>query len=110
MPEEAKVCSSEFQGSELAVSHPHCPKDLELHHFMVTTAVAATELHILHQSLFIGENKIQHSTSPRGLLCHLEKEIIVNAFQEPLGLLMPCCVVLSTDIGVVEVPHEDQDL
>jgi len=40
------VCSCEDQGSELAL-HPHCcPKDLELHHFMVTAAKAAIELHL----------------------------------------------------------------
>jgi len=40
----------------------------------------------------------------------LEKEVIINAVQEPPGLLMPCCVVPPTDIGMVEVLHEDQDL
>ncbi|KAK4819332.1 hypothetical protein QYF61_001165 [Mycteria americana] len=58
----------------------------------------------------VGENKVQHSTSPPWLLYHLEKEVIINTFQEPPGLLMPCCVVPPTDIGVVEVPHEDQGL
>lgn len=32
----------------------------------------------------------------------------MNAFQEHPGLPVPCCVVLSTDAGVVEVPCEDQ--
>ncbi|KAK4826033.1 hypothetical protein QYF61_003854 [Mycteria americana] len=62
--------------------------------------------------LLIGENKVQHSTSPHWLLYHLEKEVTLNAFQEPLGLLMPCCVVVvpPTNIKAVEVPHEDQGL
>ncbi|KAK4832374.1 hypothetical protein QYF61_022229 [Mycteria americana] len=52
IPEEAKVCSPEAQGSELAVHPPQCPKDLELHSFMVTAAKAAlpcllAELHAL---------------------------------------------------------------
>jgi len=46
-----------------------------------------------HQHLLVGENKVQHSTSPHGLLYHLEKEVITNAVQNPPGSLMPCCVV-----------------
>ncbi|KAK4821027.1 hypothetical protein QYF61_012113 [Mycteria americana] len=34
IPEEAKVCSLEVQGNELAVCPAWCPKDLELHCFM----------------------------------------------------------------------------
>ncbi|KAK4832223.1 hypothetical protein QYF61_021070 [Mycteria americana] len=100
IPEETKACSPEVQGSELAVCPPQCPKDLELHHFMVTAAKAALELHIPSEPLLVGENKVQHSTSPRWLLYHLEKEVIINAFQEPPGLLIPCCVVCPTDSGV----------
>ncbi|KAK4805791.1 hypothetical protein QYF61_000397, partial [Mycteria americana] len=88
IPEEAKVCSPEGQGSELAVCPPRCPKDLKFHYFMVTAAKAVLELHIPHQPLLVGENKVQHSTSHRWLhLCHLEKEVIINAFQEPPRLL-----------------------
>ncbi|GAB0192653.1 hypothetical protein GRJ2_001730600 [Grus japonensis] len=108
--EEAKVCSPEVQGSELAVCPPHCPEDLELHHFMVTAAKAALELHIPYQPLLVGENKVQNGTSPCWVLYHLEKEVIIDAFQEPPGLLMPCCVVPPTDIRVTEVPHKDQGL
>ncbi|KAM9634999.1 uncharacterized protein ACIBXB_015978 [Morphnus guianensis] len=110
IPEEAKLCSPEVQGSELAVRPPRHPKDLELHHFMVTEAKAALELHIPHQPLLVGENKVQHSPSPRWLLHHLEKEFPISAFQEPPGLLMPCRVVPPTDIRVVEVPREDQSM
>ncbi|KAK4813670.1 hypothetical protein QYF61_017637, partial [Mycteria americana] len=110
IPEETKVFSPEVQGSELAVRPPRCPKDLELHHFMVTAAKAALGLHIPHQPLLVGENKVQHSTSPHWLPCHLEKEVIINTFQEPPRLLMSCCVAPPTDIGVVEVSHEDQGL
>ncbi|KAK4826701.1 hypothetical protein QYF61_010916 [Mycteria americana] len=100
IPEEAKVCSPEVQGSELAVFPPRRPKDLKLHHFMVIAAKAALELHIPHQPLLVGENKVQHSTSPRWFLYHLEKEGIISTFQEPHRLLMPCCVVPPTDIRV----------
>jgi len=34
----------------------------------------------------------------------LEKEVTINAVQEPPGLLKPCCAVPPTDIAVVEVP------
>jgi len=37
-------------------------------------------------------------------------EAIINAVQEPPGLLMLCCVAPPTDIGVVDVLHEDQGL
>ncbi|KAK4822677.1 hypothetical protein QYF61_019044 [Mycteria americana] len=104
IPEEAKVCSPEVQSTELAVHSPRCPKDLEFHHFMVTAAKAALELHIPYQLLPVGENKVQHSTIPHWLLYHLEKEIIINTFQEPPGLLMPCCVVPLTDIGLEKTP------
>ncbi|KAK4829762.1 hypothetical protein QYF61_006486 [Mycteria americana] len=103
IPEEAKVCSPEVHGSELAVHPPQCPKDLEHRRLMVTAAKAALELHIPHQPLLVGENKVQHSTSPLWFLYHLEKEFIINAFEEPPRLLMlcwTCCVVPLTDIGV----------
>jgi len=50
---------------------------------MVTAAKAALELHIPHQPLLFGANKVQHSTSPRGLLYHLEDEVITTTLQEP---------------------------
>ena len=75
---------------------------------MVTKIKAALELHITHQPLLLGEDKIQHSTSSHGFLYHLEGEVIINAFQ--LQLLVPCYVVLPTDIRMIEVPHEDHVL
>ncbi|GAB0210107.1 hypothetical protein GRJ2_003476500 [Grus japonensis] len=108
IPQEAKVCSPEVQGSELAECPPRCPEDPELHHFVVTAAKAALELDIPYQALLIGENKVQHGTSPRGLLYHLEEKVIINTFQEPPALLVPCCVLPPADVGVVEVHHKDQ--
>lgn len=58
VPESAKVCSSEVQGSGLALQPPCFPMDLELHHFMVTSAKAALEFHISHQLLPVAENKV----------------------------------------------------
>lgn len=72
---------------------------LRIHHFVITTAKAALELCIPHQPFLVGENMVQHNTSCL-LLSHLEKGVIVNAFQEPSGLLMSFCVVLPTDSGI----------
>lgn len=66
---------------------PHCPKELELHHFMVTATKTALEFHIPHQPLLADENKAQHSTSLHQLLYHLENEVIINTFHEPPVLL-----------------------
>ena len=74
------LSSPEVQGSELAVRPPRCPEDPELHHFTVTAAKAALELPIPHQTLLVCENKVHHSTSPRGLLYRLEREVA-----------LPCC-------------------
>lgn len=59
IPQEVKVCSPQVQGSELAAHSPGCPKDPELHHFIVTVAKAALEHHIPYQSLPVGENKVK---------------------------------------------------
>lgn len=82
--------------------------DLESYHFMITAAKAVLELHIPHQPFFVGEIKVQHSTTPYWLFYHLEEEVILNAFQELSGLLLLCSVVPLTDIGELEVPHKDQ--
>ncbi|KAJ7420178.1 hypothetical protein BTVI_22529 [Pitangus sulphuratus] len=55
--------------------------------------------------------RTRSSTTPLyWLQYHLEKEVIVNTFQEHPGELMPCCVFPLIDIRVFEVPHEDQGL
>lgn len=99
--EEAKVCSPKVQGCELDIHPFHCPTDLELQHFMVTAAKAATDLHIPNEPCIAGENKAQQSTSPHWLLYCLGKEVGINAFQEPSELLMSCCVVPPTGLRVV---------
>lgn len=64
--------------------------------------------------LLASENEVQHSISPCCLLCHLEKEVTISAFllysvsAMPPGCPLPHCAVPPTDIGVVQVPHEDQ--
>lgn len=37
-------------------------------------------------------------------------DIIINTFQDPLGLLMPCCAVPPEGTRAVEIPLEDQGL
>ncbi|CAM9626289.1 unnamed protein product [Bubo scandiacus] len=64
----------------------------------------------LQPSLFLNSLNFTFLTGPCWLLYHLEKEFNINTFQEPPGLLMPCCVVPPTYIRMVEVPHDDQDL
>ena len=103
--EEAKVCSPVNLLCALLASLRILNSTL-----MVTATKAALDLHSSHESLLVGENEIQHSSSPHWLLSHLEKEVIINAFQEPPGLPMPGYAVPPTDIRVVEVPHEDQGL
>ena len=40
----------------------------------------------------------------------MENEFVTNAFQEPPGLLVPCCVVAPADVAVVKVLHEELGL
>lgn len=89
----------------MLVRSPRCPKDLELYHFMVTAAKVAFGLHTPPQSLLVGENKVQHSTSHHQQIYHLE--VIINALQEAPGLLMPSCVVPPNSYWEVEASHED---
>ena len=76
---------------------------------MATAAKAALELYIPYQPHFVGKNKVQHGTYICWLLYHLEKEIIINGL-EPPGLCLSSCLVFPADIGVVDIPHEDQCL
>lgn len=45
---------------------------------------------------------IQQSTSPHQVLCHLDRDLIISAFQE-LDCSLPSAFVPPADIGVVEV-------
>lgn len=77
---------------------------------MVTTAKAAFDLCIPNKHLLVDEKEVQHSSSPHCLHYHLEKEVIINAFQEPPGLPMSHYVIHPADVRVVKVPHEYHDL
>lgn len=77
---------------------------------MVTTAKAAFDLCIPNKHLLVDEKEVQHSSSPHCLHYHLEKEVIINAFQEPPGLPMSHYVIHPADARVVKVPHEYHDL
>ena len=86
--------------NELAVGLPHCPKDLGLHHFTAAAAKAVLQIHVPPKALFVGKNEILHSISPCWILYHLEKEVIIKAFQESPGLPTPCCVFPPRDISL----------
>ena len=74
--------------------------DPELHHLIVTAAKAAPSLHILNQSFFVCQYRVQQHTSPCWLLQHLCQEVIINSLQEPPGLCVPGCVVFPADSTV----------
>lgn len=76
----------------------------EFHHFMGSATRAALELHFPSKPLLVDENSVQHSTFPHWFLWHLEKEFITNTLQEPLWLLMPCCVVHPKILGWLKTP------
>lgn len=65
---------------------------------MVTVAKTAPNLHISNQTFLVSQYKVQQHTIPHWLLHHLYQKVIVNAFQEPPGLFVPCCVVPPADV------------
>lgn len=85
-------------------------KHLKLHHFVVAAPKAALEFHIAYQPVLVGEHKVHHSTFSCEFLYHLEEEIVIHSFWEPIRLLVSCCVVLQQIIQVVEISHEDHSL
>ena len=85
-------------------------QDREVHHCMVAAAEAALNLHILNQSLFVCQYKVQQHASPCWLPHYLHQKVIIDAVQQPPGLYVLGCVVFPADVRVVEVPHENQGL
>ncbi|KAM6111527.1 arrestin domain-containing protein 3-like [Phoenicopterus ruber ruber] len=71
---------------------------------------AAFDLNILNEPLIAGECEVQQSTSPYWRLYLFGQDLVIDALQEPPVLLMSCCVVPSADIGMTQVPQEDQGL
>lgn len=80
---------------------------LVLHHFMVTAAKTDVDLQI-HNEHLLGENKIQHGTSPHWLLYSLSTEFNINTYEESLGLLILCCAVFPNDMEMVKISRDDQ--
>lgn len=107
-----RVCSPEVQGCDLAFHPPPSPQDPELHNLTDTTAKADFDLHILNKPpciVVLGVlGPAEHLSSLASL--SLMSQVITDALREPPGLLMSYCVVFPKDIGVLEVPHEDQGL
>lgn len=96
-PEEAKVCSPEVQGSELAACPLCCHKDLKLHQGFLWASPA----------LLDSQNRAQHAASPFKLFYELKKDIFINTFQRRPDLLIPCWAVPPTGIWVVGIPRNN---
>jgi len=77
---------------------------------MVTAGKVTFDLHILKESFLVCEREVQQSSSPCCLLGCFCLEVVMNALQELLGLLVLCCVGPPADIRVAEVYREDQGL
>lgn len=99
--------SPEVQVCEFAGCPTHSPKDGELHHLMPTVAKIALELHIPCQSLLVGENEVQWSTSLKKLLYNLENKVFTSAVQETPRLFMHCFDVPPADSGVIDVHNQN---
>ena len=59
MPEQAKVCSPEVQGSKFLVLPPRCAQEPQFYHFTVIAAKAALELHSPTSPRYY-ENEVQN--------------------------------------------------
>lgn len=77
----------------------------ELHHPMVTATRAVPDLHIPNQFFPVCRYEVQQSTPHHWLLDYLCQEVIINALQKPLGLLMLCCVVPLADTELISLPR-----
>jgi len=55
---------------------------------MVSSAKTDFGLHIPNETLLVGMYEVPQSTSPHWLLCHLEEELVIDALQEPHGLIV----------------------
>ena len=75
----------------------------ELHYLMVAAAISP---HVPNWLYLICECQVQQTISPHQVLHHLCWDVAINANQKPSGLLVPCCIVIPSDIRVGEVPHE----
>lgn len=109
---EAKVCSPEVQGNELAAcSLSWGPQTLPSHGYCSQGCLEA--LNSLSAAP-CSEQKFQHGTFSCWLLNYLYKEyykeVVIDTFDEPWRLLMLCHVVPLTDIPMAEIPNEDQVL
>ena len=100
-PWTGKFCSPKDQGCDLAICLVPFSQASELHCLMVTSVMAAPDLNSPNHFIFVCKYVAQQTTLPHRLLKHLCEEVSINAFQKPPGFLVPCCVVLPADTGVV---------
>lgn len=57
---------------------------------MLIATKVTFDLHIPNEPFIVAEFEVQPSTSPCWLLCHLAEEVVIEALQEPPGLLILC--------------------
>lgn len=90
-----------LKSSAVILLFAHIPslRDPELCYLMVATAKAAFDPHIPHELLLVCKHKVQQSTSPYWLLCHLDQEVVTDTLKESPGLIMPCCAGPPADRG-----------
>jgi len=74
---------------------------------MVTTAQTASNPDVTNQLICFGEQQVQYSIPPGGAMT---QEVILNVFQEPLGLPTGLHATFPVDIWVVEVHQKDKQL
>ena len=52
----------------------------ELHHYMITTAQAASNPHVINQFAYTGEQQAQYCIVPGGAVYYLFQEVVFSAF------------------------------
>lgn len=60
---------------------------------MITADQAVPELHIPHQPLLVGDNEVQDRGANKERCYHLEKEAIINTFQDALIALVQIMIM-----------------
>jgi len=77
---------------------------------MVSAAQAVSNPDVTNQFICIGEQQVHNCIPPGGAFYYLTQEVILSAFQEPLGSPTTHRATLLADIWVVEVPQQDECL
>ncbi|KAK4810506.1 hypothetical protein QYF61_004286 [Mycteria americana] len=65
---------------------------------MIALPKTASNHHIAHKSISVGEQDVQRGTFPSWLTHQLRQEVICHTLQEPPVLFPLCCIVFPADI------------